>query len=278
MSELFSEQPAAPVAQAAPVAEVQTTQLVQPAQAAPAAVPESWLNSLPEQYREVGSISRHENLGALLGSYVDGQSMFGGKSPIPDFENATAEQMSAFRGKLGVPNEVAGYNIATPEGFNSDESFEAFTNLAHKGHLSNDVTNEMFQMHTQGMERAIDGFKASQEQEVSQVMDEFKATANYDEVVLNANNMLDQIDPSGQILNEENFNQLGVAKPIIMKLLSQMKSLTGNDTTVKVGGMENLGQSFGEQHSSIMADHAAGRISEETANARIAQAASMVQR
>jgi hypothetical protein len=261
MASLIEEEVSAPVA-----TEAVSTEASTPVDN----VSSNWIDTLPEEFRGEGSINRHGSMDELLNSYKHGQSMLGRKNGIPDFENDSPEVISAFREQLGVPSDVADYKIQTPEGFQSDESYEAFTGLLHKGNVPNDVADSIYQMGAQQTQQALENAEAERGAQIDIVNKEFESSAGYQELAQGAQSMLDTIDPSGDIVSQEDLSKLGEFRPTFMKLLNQMNKLTANDSVIKATAASTQG-GYEERFSSIMDDVASGRISKESGNARISQ-------
>ena len=228
----------------------------------------NWLDSMPEDFRQEGFVTRHNDMASFMNSMKHAQSMLGRKNGIPDFENDSPELINSFRDQLGTPHDASGYQIQTPEGYEPDETFHKFTELAHKGHLANDVTNEMYQLGVQQVTAGIESFKASEESKIDEAFSQFAQDPNYSDISANAQNILQQVDPEGEVLSVADLSELGVNAPKVARFLDKMSKLIGDDSVVKTSNAATQGN-FEERYAGIRQDVAAGRISADTGNERI---------
>lgn len=89
------------------------------AQDAPAqSSPPSFLDMVPQDYREKDWVNRFaksdDPLGSFFKSYESAQSMLGSRVEVPK-EGSTPEQIKAFHKAIGVPDSVDGYQYAAPD-------------------------------------------------------------------------------------------------------------------------------------------------------------------
>ena len=230
--------------------------------------PSSWLDSIPESYRQEGSVNRHGSMDELLSSYTHGQSMLGRKNGIPDFENDSPEVISKFREQLGVPGDIDSYDLETPEGFEPNEQFGAFKQAALDGNVPNDTANKFFQMHQEGVNGAVQQVNDAREAEITTAFDTFKSDPNFSDIANNTKNIMNQIDPSGEFLNEEVLQNLGAQAPMVARFLDKAAKMIGDDSVPKAMSAGTIG-SYEEGYDSIRNDVSSGRISSETGNQRI---------
>lgn len=88
-----------------------------------------------------------KKIGSLAKAYADTKKMVGGMIKFPG-EDATEEEIAAFRGKLGIPATIEDYNIEPPmlneeEAVFSKESVGAFVEFGHQKGLSNAHVQEV---------------------------------------------------------------------------------------------------------------------------------------
>lgn len=128
----------------------------QPAAAQPAAQPnpKAYLEYFPEDLRtektleKFSGTSEREVLAKLGKSYVNLEKHAGGAIRLPG-ENATKDEIAAFRTKLGVPEKPEGYGIAfadlkVPEGVGIDEAgLAGFLAWAHEVGFTKTQTSAM---------------------------------------------------------------------------------------------------------------------------------------
>lgn len=81
-----------------------------PAPATDDAPPASFIDSLPEEYRNNPSLSHFQSQDALLKSYLEQRSMLGKKGMMRPGDDATAEDRAAWHELLGVPSDITGYD------------------------------------------------------------------------------------------------------------------------------------------------------------------------
>ncbi len=103
---------------------------------APAA---SWVDSLADPLKGVAINKGWKDPGQAVQSYDELSRLFGadkaGRTVMLPGDKATPEELAAFRTKLGVPTDAAGYELKMPEGFPDPE----FANLAAPLLLKHDV-------------------------------------------------------------------------------------------------------------------------------------------
>jgi hypothetical protein len=231
----------------------------------------NWTDSIPEQYRDAGFVKKYNSQEDFFNG-IDNLNKIASSKVVPDFETASPEELNRFRDKLGAPHEAAGYEIQLPENFQTNENFDSFKGVLHKAHVPNDVANELFQMGQAEVKLGIEAFQAAQEQEVDQSFAAFKEDPRFAEIASNTAKMLNKIDPGGEIMNADDLSSLGVNAPKVARLLDRMLTLTGDNPVVKGGNSETTGSTASEDAAKARDDYRAGRISKETADARINQA------
>jgi hypothetical protein len=100
---------------------------------APAA---NWLDSLPENAKGVAALKGWKEPAQAVESYANLERLFGadkaGRTVAIPGEKATPEEVAAFRTKLGVPTDVAGYEFKFPDNFPDPEFGKVAAPLLHK--------------------------------------------------------------------------------------------------------------------------------------------------
>ena len=101
---------------------------------------EGWLDRLPENLAEAKpTLQKFKSFNDLASSYVSLQKMLGKKGVTVPGENATPEEVAAFRKALGVPESPEGYQLKPeqlPEGLTwDDELAKGFAEIAHKHNI-----------------------------------------------------------------------------------------------------------------------------------------------
>ena len=96
----------------------------------------SWVDSLPDPVKGFAVNKGWKEPGQSVQSYIELERMVGadkaGRTVLLPGENATPEELAAFRGKLGVPTDATGYEIALPDGFPDPEFGKLGGGLLHK--------------------------------------------------------------------------------------------------------------------------------------------------
>ncbi len=89
------------------------------------AVPASWVDALPEASKGFALNKGWDSQDKAVQSYIELEKYVGadkaGRGVILPSEKSTPEEIAAFRAKLGVPSDAAGYEIKLPEGFPDPE-------------------------------------------------------------------------------------------------------------------------------------------------------------
>lgn len=165
---------------------------------------DGWLDTLPEDTFEKddtgalkrGDLADHKNLPSILKSYINKDKVIG-KAIHPLPENPTDEQVKAYRGKVGCPENVEGYEVVkpdVPEGMAfDDELLKSCAKYAHDNHMPKGVFEGLAKMVIDGQ---VATFKSMVEQAtkdseaaIETATNELKGKhgAKYDEVVETAN-------------------------------------------------------------------------------------------
>jgi len=232
--------------------------------------PTSWIDSLPEEYRGEGFVSVHKDMGSFMQSMKNQNAMVGKKNGIPDFENDSPEVVNAFREQLGAPVTADGYKIDLPEGFNADESFSKFTELALKGHLPNDVASELFQLNQEVVQSTVAQMEEAKETQTQEAITAFQSEPRANEMLVNAKNVISMIDPAGEFITNDIVNSLGANAVNVIKAFDKFSSLISGDKVLKGGAQEGFsGGSMDDRVQGVYNDVKAGRITQESGSAKI---------
>tara|TARA_R110000803_G_scaffold18124_12_gene48679 strand:- start:2782 stop:3741 length:960 start_codon:yes stop_codon:yes gene_type:complete len=115
----------------------------------------NWLDSLKgDEYESMKpTLARFKNIQDLSKSLYHSKQMIGkgADSVLVPGEESSAEEVSAYRKALGVPDDVADYTLTTPdempEGMGFDQNtMDAFKNFAHKNNIPPPVAQQLVQM------------------------------------------------------------------------------------------------------------------------------------
>lgn len=100
-----------------------------------------WTDRLPDDLKQhEATLGRFPNFVEMARSYVHARSKLGEKVAPPPAENATPEQVKAWRALVGAPETAEGYGIKKPDKLPdgvewNDDLAKGFAAMAHKHHL-----------------------------------------------------------------------------------------------------------------------------------------------
>ncbi len=233
----------------------------------------SWLDSVPEEYRDASFVTKYgDKKEDFFSGMANLTKMIGQrKSDIPDFENATPEELNAFREKLGVPTESNGYELNTPEDFQADDTYNNFLEIAHKNNISNTGAQQLFEMYQESISSMVADAHVQQNAQIAQAFEEFKNDPKSVEMETNAVDVLSAVDPTGSILKPEEIASFGVNAPKVIKLLNEInnKMFSSDSTPKATASAVNGAGSYADKYSSIMQRVNKGLISKEQGSAEI---------
>jgi hypothetical protein len=128
----------------------------------PVVTPEaSWRDSLPEKIRGEKTLTKFKDASALAESYINLEKHAGGAIRVPG-ENATKEEIAAFREKIGVPKDASGYGldlagIKLPEGSAFDDAaLSSFLGWARESGFTKPQVTAMLDRFTQTEQARLD--------------------------------------------------------------------------------------------------------------------------
>lgn len=112
-----------------------------------------WLEKLGPDFKGNPTLSTVNNLPGLAKAYLDTKALVG-KRPAPPSETSTPEQVAEWRKLVGAPETPDAYGSLMPEGFQKElwngDIEKAFTEVAHKHHLSPAAVKEIAALQAQG--------------------------------------------------------------------------------------------------------------------------------
>lgn len=96
-------------------------------------LPDKWYDKLPDEFKGEESLKSITDFNGLIKSYVHAQKMVGAeKIPVPG-KHATDDDWKNVYSKLGLPKDVASYNMETPKDIGLDAEFlSSFKEAAYK--------------------------------------------------------------------------------------------------------------------------------------------------
>lgn len=165
-----------------------------------------------------------------LNSYSNLESKMGSK-----FENLTADEIKEMNTKLGIPQDVDGYDfggIEVAEDVPLDDTrLNDFKDMALQAGLTNDqaakLVNDVYAKEVTQIKEQQALIKQQQEQDLNTLKEEYGLAFN-DKKAL-ANQALNEFDPSGEALQA--LKDAGLqSNPAIVKLLVQIGEMTGEES------------------------------------------------
>lgn len=109
-----------------------------------------WLAGLPQDLREAHGekLRGYKKVGDFVKEHLDKSSKYENAVVLPG-ENATPEEIQAYREKMGIPPDTTGYELQEPEnlpeGVQIDGQLKSwFAEAAHKQGLSNKQAKELY--------------------------------------------------------------------------------------------------------------------------------------
>lgn len=133
---------------------------------------DDWKAGLPEIFRSTPALkpfgefkTQDEMLAALATSYASTKAMVGKKLEAPG-DNATPDQVAAWRKVTGAPEKPEDYGSLRPEAIPEDlwdkEGEGKFAALAHKHHLPPAAVKEIAALHGEMLQAGLQGAEADQ--------------------------------------------------------------------------------------------------------------------
>lgn len=102
----------------------------------PSPAPTDWRASLPEDLRGHKTFEKFKDPAEVARAYVQLEG-YQGRSVVIPGKDAKPEEVTAFYGKLGVPESAEKYELTKPEGVEFDPAIEKdFKGIAHQLHLT----------------------------------------------------------------------------------------------------------------------------------------------
>lgn len=151
----------------------------------------SWLEAIPEEYRGDPNVTKYQSLEELVKGHVNlakmRQQQTDGLVKVPG-EDASEEEIAAFRAAIGVPESAEGYELPEiPEGAEVDGNLvDAFRSTAQEMGLNPKQFQKAVEWYNQY------GVKVAEEN-AARLNDHYKGEAGVKKAVANASNALSQI-------------------------------------------------------------------------------------
>ena len=131
-----------------------------------------WKSSLPSDLANDPTIAQFKDVESLAKTVVHQQKQMGSRIPLPK----TDDEYKELYGKLGRPDEPAGYEMKVPEGMDAyfnDNIMGEFRNVAHNIGLSQNQVNALMEYQANMVTAEIDNqpsILAAQKEETESVL------------------------------------------------------------------------------------------------------------
>lgn len=114
------------------------------------APPPDFRSMIPAEYKDHPTLSPYKDLGSLIKSHIEGQSLLGKQRLVRPDENSTPEQWNAFYNQIGRPEAPDKYGLKKPDdfpaGLNLPEPYLKFLGETfHKNGLTTKQAQNLFQ-------------------------------------------------------------------------------------------------------------------------------------
>ncbi len=139
----------------------------------PPELPHKWMSAMTQDQKNdaelVKAMAKFESgVPDLIKSYVELERNRG--IPAKPDENATEEEIAAYRESIGVPKTAEDYkldDVKVPDDFEIDEETQkAFLSFAHENDMPNDLTNKLHQWYFSNLATQLaDGMKICKDSE-----------------------------------------------------------------------------------------------------------------
>jgi hypothetical protein len=212
----------------------------------------AWIDRLPDDIKGSDSLKPISTIIDLAKNYVHTKSMVGKKLEAPG-ENATPEQIAAWRKTVGAPENPDGYYPegtkslrpeVVPEGLWDANNEKAFIELAHKHHLPPAAVKEILGFYGNSIAKGLESSQAKQAEVFDAEMGKLKTAfgAEFDSSLADARRVaitlglkVDKVE-NGQVVEAGDplFSSASavIAFAKMAKLLSEDKLVKGDTGTV----------------------------------------------
>jgi hypothetical protein len=128
-------------------------------------IPANWKDALDESIRGEPSLGLINDVNALAKSYVHAQKNFGANKVVVPNENSSEQDWSEFHKKIGVPQDVNGYELkVSNKEIIPDETLNTFKELVHKSGVL-----------PKQAQKIVDWFTETQTAQMTQMQEKAKA-------------------------------------------------------------------------------------------------------
>lgn len=238
------------------VTEAVPATLATPAEVAQGGSGNDFLNSIPEDLRQHPSLSPIKDVENLARSYVNAQRLIGAdKIPMP--VNPTEEDLDRIYSKLGTPESPDKYGIAADGNVLTEESANAYADIAHKLRLTPDQANGVLEYYRSTVENNMTEINAVNEKALEDAASTLQSEwgVEYDAKMQSAQKAVDQFE-AGNIMEMQlsDGTKLGNHPDVIRafaKIADFRQNVTSEDTVSE--GTSSLGMSVQQASNEIQA-------------------------
>ena len=188
-----------------------------------------WKSSLPSDLANDPTIAQFKDVESLAKTVVHQQKQMGSRIPLPK----TDDEYKELYGKLGRPDEPAGYEMKVPEGMDAyfnENIMGEFRNVAHNIGLSQNQVNALMEYQASMVTAEIDNqpsILAAQKEETESVLKQ-EWGIDYDKNIRAAQRAL-QVYGDPEIM--ELMNTTAGNNPAVVKLFARLGAEVTEDMT-----------------------------------------------
>ena len=160
---------------------------------------EGWKNVVPEEYRGEKCLDLFNDFNGLVKTTIHGQKSFGKDKVVIPGENASQEDIDAFRKAVGVPETVDDYDFKVPEGWNAD-AVNGLKALAHENAFSDKQFNAIRDFIVNHVEASETARAEAEQNAIAEAEKELKTKWGdaYDERLHLANRVINDTTQEGE--------------------------------------------------------------------------------
>lgn len=196
-----------------------------------------WRRQLKQDYWEHEKAKGFSSPSELFEKYLEQESRLEGAIVAPG-EDATEEDLAAYRSAIGVPDTPDGYQLTAPDGI-AQEATDLFAKRAHEAGLTTQQAADFLQLNSQAYSEAVAAQQAETQKNVAELKKEWGG--EYDAKLEAAQRVVKQI--GGEAALEE-FRKADIgASPAIVRFVARVAELVAEDAATSGGGPAGDGQS-----------------------------------
>jgi hypothetical protein len=133
-----------------------------------------WLAGVKSDLRDHEALTHFGTVSDLVGSYLELTQKADGSIKIPG-DDASKDEVKAYREAMGIPEKAEDYQIQVPEGGIGDQEYlDSMKRQAHELGLSQTQAQAFYEKQSQSFTSYIEQAKKEQQQAVEKVTEEMK--------------------------------------------------------------------------------------------------------